>query len=69
MNSIKKALHRHRDDEVGGVSAEFIAVMVIVAALIAALWAADFHGKSSTCATDASNRLFTANEMDALPDC
>jgi hypothetical protein len=66
LTTIREALQRSDRDEVGGISAEFVAVLIIVAALIAAIWSANIDEKVSECADAAAENLFT---KDASVDC
>jgi hypothetical protein len=66
LTTIREALQRSDRDEVGGISAEFVAVLIIVAALIAAIWSANIDGKVKDCANTAKNNLFSKS---ASVDC
>lgn len=59
MTTIREAFTRSHDDEVGGISAEFVAVLIIVAALIAAIWGSGITDRVDECATTASENLFS----------
>jgi hypothetical protein len=58
LTTIREGLSRSRRDEVGGISAEFVAVLIIVAALIAAIWSAGIQERVDECAGKAKERLF-----------
>jgi hypothetical protein len=66
LTTIREALQRSNRDEVGGISAEFVAVLIIVAALIAAIWSANIDEKVSDCANTAKDNLFS---KEASVDC
>lgn len=66
MTTIREAFTRSDRDEVGGISAEFVAVLIIVAALIAAIWGSGITEKVEGCASTASNNLF---QQSASVDC
>ncbi|MBS3939350.1 MAG: hypothetical protein KG028_00140 [Actinobacteria bacterium] len=66
MTAIRERMTLSNRDEVGGISAEFVAVLIIVAALIAAIWNSGIDQKVSDCATKAEQRLFTKS---ANVDC
>lgn len=54
-------LHRlHRDDE-GGLSAEYVAVLIVIGAVIAALWAADIQGEVTECGEETVKQVFNTD--------
>lgn len=59
-------LRHGRRDEEGGISAEYIAVIVIVAAVIAAVWAINIQGTVGKCGDDAVRSLFSGEEQEEL---
>ncbi|MFA9431664.1 hypothetical protein [Egicoccus sp. AB-alg2] len=59
LTTIREGLTRTRDDQVGGISAEFVAVLIIVAALIAAIWGSGITDRVDECASTASQNLFS----------
>lgn len=51
----------HRDHE-GGLSAEYVAVLIVIGAIVAALWNANIGDKVETCGSDAADAVFNMNE-------
>lgn len=58
ITKLRDILRHGRRDQEGGVSAEYVAVIVIVAAVIAAVWGIGIQGKVGTCGTNAVESLF-----------
>lgn len=61
MTKIRNFVQRRNRDQEGGVSAEYVAVIVIVAAVIAAVWAIGIDDRVENCGTGAVNSLFTTD--------
>jgi Flp pilus assembly pilin Flp len=58
MTKLRDVLRRSRRDQEGGISAEYIAVIVIVAAVIAAVWRIGIDTRVQNCGTEAVGELF-----------
>jgi len=63
LTTIREGLTRANKNQEGGISAEFVAVLIIVAALIAAIWGSGIVERVQGCATTAQGNLFS-NEAD-----
>jgi Flp pilus assembly pilin Flp len=69
MTKLRDVLRRSRRDQEGGISAEYIAVIVIVAAVIAAVWGINIQGKVDQCGTNAVGKLFQNAETSETLSC
>ena len=67
LTTIREGLTRTRQDQEGGISAEFVAVLIIVAALIAAIWGSNIVGRVGDCTTHAQDSLFSSESVEL--DC
>lgn len=57
-------LHRLHGDDEGGLSAEYVAVLIVIGAIVAALWAADIQGKVEECGDAATQAVFDTESSD-----
>lgn len=62
ITKLNEILRFGRRNQEGGVSAEYIAVIVIVAAVIAAVWGINIQGKVDECGKDAVENLFSGGD-------
>ncbi len=71
ITKLREMIQRGRRDQEGGVSAEYIAVIVIVAAVIAAVWAIGIDKKVENCGKEAVTELFQkdASNMESGIEC
>jgi Flp pilus assembly pilin Flp len=69
ITELRDVLQRGRRDQEGGVSAEYIAVIVIVAAVIAAVWGINIQGKVDECGSAAVEGLFAGGETPESLGC
>lgn len=53
----------HRDHE-GGLSAEYVAVLIVIGAIVAALWAANIQGEVEDCGNKAVKEVFDTESAD-----
>jgi Flp pilus assembly pilin Flp len=69
ITKLRDILLRGRRDQEGGISAEYIAVIVIVAAVIAAVWGIGIQGKVDQCGKEAVTKLFAGGETPESVGC
>lgn len=53
----------HRDHE-GGLSAEYVAVLIVIGAIVAALWAADIQGEVEECGEKTVKEVFNTETAE-----
>lgn len=57
----------HRDHE-GGLSAEYVAVLIVIGAIVAALWQAGIQDKVDDCGKKAADAVFKmSGSKDSSP--
>lgn len=59
-------LHRLHQDSEGGLSAEYVAVLIVIGAIVAALWKADIQKEVKDCGGKAVKSVFDT-ESDENP--
>lgn len=58
-------LHRFHRDHEGGLSAEYVAVLIVIGAIVAALWQAGIQDKVDDCGKKSADAIF---KMDGSKD-
>jgi Flp pilus assembly pilin Flp len=69
ITKLRDMLRHGRRDQEGGISAEYIAVIVIVAAVIAAVWSIGIDSKVANCGDKVVENLFTKEASMDAPEC